>query len=221
MSGKPHTFPSLSSENLPFLSHSSTLSGSDIAKDGASLLLGAFHCREPEAASLKALEKNKDNQSDVPISSGTNPTFLSFMKTNESSSAHLVTSVTSSLSETMRNRPLLRWQDWGWSKTEAEVKAQAEAQAKQEAYLKAKAEAASAFASSAGTIILPSLTSLNSKVDILADITKELVGQMGEMIKTTLPSLTCIISTNTSNLSLYKEATTKLIEGQSKALIAQ
>ena len=101
MSGKTRTLPSLSFENLPFLSHSSTPSGSEIAKAGASLLLGAFQHREPEATSHKASEKNKDNQSDVPISSGTNPTFLSFMKTNESYSAHLVNSVTCSLSETM------------------------------------------------------------------------------------------------------------------------
>ena len=93
LTGKTRTCSSISYENLP-LSHSSTHSVSDIAKAGASILLGAFQQKEPEAASHKASEKKKDNQSDVHLTSCTHHIFPSFMKTNESSSAHLITIVT-------------------------------------------------------------------------------------------------------------------------------
>ena len=80
---------------------------------------------------------------------------------------------------------------------------------------------ASASTSSAGTINLPGLTSLNSKVDILAEITTELVGKMGDLVRKTLPSLEGAISTHSSDLNQFKYSTSKIIEGQSNALAAQ
>ena len=47
--------------------------------------------KEPEASSLKTSKNKSDNQSDVALPSGNDITFLSSVKTNEPSSAYIVT----------------------------------------------------------------------------------------------------------------------------------
>ena len=80
---------------------------------------------------------------------------------------------------------------------------------------------ASASTSSAGTITLPGLTSLNSKVNILAEITPELVRKTGDLLTITLPSLEGAISAHSSDLKHFKDSTSNIIEDQSHALAAQ
>ena len=99
------------------------------------------------------------------------------------------------------------------AKANAEAKAKAEAQTKPATDIRLRAEMASASTSSAGTINLPGLTSLNSKVDILVEITKELVGQMGDLVEITLPSLKGAIAAHSSDLKLFKDSTSKIIKG--------
>ena len=61
------------------------------AKPGVTIASDVLQRKEPEAPSLKASEKWKGNHSDVLLPSGNRTTFSSLMKTNEPSSAHLVT----------------------------------------------------------------------------------------------------------------------------------
>ena len=44
---------------------------------------------------------------------------------------------------------------------------------------------------------------------------------MGDLVKITLPSFKGTISAHSSDLKLFKDSTSKIIEGQSNALVAQ
>jgi len=70
-------------------------------------------------------------------------------------------------------------------------------------------------------ISLPSLDSLHHKVDILADISTEMVQTMGDLNKQTLPSVQSAISSNNSELSSLRESSLKMLEGQTQVIKAQ
>ena len=215
----------LSSENLSKLSHSSTLSASDAAKAGASIIIGAFQQQGLEEPSHKASEVAKDNQSDVLRTSGTSITSLSFMKTNESSSPQLVTLSIGSFNETIfvdddvdveaaNVAADLERKKKALAEVEARAKAELVVEAVEKAAVTARERAIVASAPSPLGVFISilGLVSLNQKVEILADVSTKYVQTLDAMYDRTLANIQGVVSSNSSDLSSFKESTLKMIE---------